>query len=151
MKFHIKDRIPSPHTPDSFEIVIDTYHGDMDGYATVVAGPFPGNNRKSREAMTSLLETLQRMKDAYPNGRGGGSEYGYENVEGFNAWFGEGESKDGEELPDPHSELADAFEFFLEWPTEPYEGNDNSVWKFSIFYYDENLAQYAVDFTLSEV
>jgi hypothetical protein len=81
----IKDPSPIEETPkDSYVVEIQSMQGDGDGYRDFTVGPF---KRGQDEApLQSLLETLKRMEEKFPNGRTGNGTY--RDVLGFQQWFG---------------------------------------------------------------
>jgi hypothetical protein len=157
MIIRVGDPVPDTHVPHSFEVEVTAMFGDGDGYETVVVGPFPADHPKAGAAITSLVETLQRMEVAYPNGRGGG-DYDvdtYNHVEGYEAWFG-GFRSDTEEayLAETRSQFSyeeflkhdflEEFSVYPDWPRDPYAYNQGSFESFAVFYYDTNRVKYTV-------
>lgn len=95
MKISVGAPEGTPEPPKNVYMVEFTgMHGDADHYSKHAVGPFvPG---KDNTALESLLTLLHAMVEKYPNGRGGGEEYGFESVPGFLGWFNEGDLWDEE-------------------------------------------------------
>lgn len=92
--------------------------------------------------MEELVKTLDGMKTAYPDGRGGYDTYNH--VEGFSRWFG------GEILDDFREEYEkmEEWEQRLHWNDWPYDsdgyGIQSSFDSYKVFYYDEYGNKYEV-------
>lgn len=86
--FTITNPVPSTyHQPETFEVEIKFMHGDGDAETFSTVKPF---TKDETEALSSLIETLNRIASAYPQGRGGDwKKFGFHNIEGFYSWFGE--------------------------------------------------------------
>jgi hypothetical protein len=150
MDLTIGELIPKAQTPNSFEVEILTYWGDADGYKTFVMGPFIKD--QDEDALQGLLETLHRMDNAYPDGRGGYDEY--DGVEGFAGWFvrefdPENDSDSDADAIGRKWKENQAGKAHIYWPVDPYADMQNSYDKHKIFYYDENQNQYAVSASLT--
>jgi len=79
--------VPVEHIPNTFEVEIEVMHGDADMFDTFTVRSF---YKDEDLALSSLVETLDRMIAKYPHGRGGSwPQYGYQDVEGFYSWFGD--------------------------------------------------------------
>lgn len=158
MKLVIKELIPSTKTPDSYEVVITTMSGDADGYEKIILGPFIKD--KDEPSIKLLLKTLRELKSSYPQGRGGGPEYGYDNIKNFLLWFG-GYDEYGdrvtqmteEEFTNTKATMSySKYETFIkrfsaEWPndvTTDYQ-SENSYSSHEFFYYDENQNKFRVE------
>lgn len=84
MKLTIGHPVIPPSLHDSYFLTITTYDGDADG-----AGAFRvlGFRPQDEHLLEHLLTTLQKVKDAYPSGRGGDDHLATE-VPAFDHWFG---------------------------------------------------------------
>lgn len=65
---------------------IDWMYGDADGDITRTIGPFDDTEARERRLLLEFLNILEGMLDLYPDGKGGWD--GYENVPGYETWFG---------------------------------------------------------------
>ena len=129
MSVIIGEAVPSPHTPSTFEIEITIYHGDGDHYATFVLGPL-ANTSENKEKIEKIVTVLNRIEPFYPNGRGGDYEkYGYQNVPGYDDFFGQGA------------------EYQDEWPFDEYGELQGTLDKYEVFYYSVDKTKYAVAVT----
>ena len=89
---------------DQYELYINTYSGDMDNF----------NNLKgcvSREEIIRILTIIDRMKKAYPHGRGGMDSYSH--VKGFTE-----------------------FDEQYEWPHDGHYFTPDTPYWCDVFYYD---------------
>lgn len=139
MKFVISDKVPSPHSPASFEVVVHQMHGDTDGYTSLTVGPF---FEDEMDILQDLIETLDRMKARYPHGRGGNDDY-YD-VEGFTRWFDPDDATD-----EDYARVAKVAErvvgFGIYWGSDiTYEEGQPSMDRYVISYFDSELVEYAV-------
>lgn len=146
MRFIIGAPIANSHTPESYEVEVKVMFGDGDGYDTFIVGPFLKD--KDEELLQHLIETLERMEQAYPHGRGGGDEYNH--VEGFAAWFEE--DYDEEEATEDGDTLAETINAFYarnkNYPNWPHDvtymetsASYNDSW---VVYYDESKTAHKV-------
>lgn len=137
VKFEIGEEVKTSYSL-CYVVEIETMYGDADGYGQIVIGGFKPAQDEAH--MVDLLDTLDRMGGAYPNGRGGGDDYNH--VEGFERWFSiENIPKDEyEKLPETIKSLS------TDWEYSPdgygfqasYEGYD-------IFFYDISGKKFKVD------
>lgn len=151
MQFNVTTPVEPPE-PESYVVEINTYRGDADGDSQLLMGPFKAG--KDDESLQSLLETLRRIKERFPHGRGGSSEFSYEsNVLGFAQWFGVNPSSTVEELQECYPQLVEKFgletnlavsalvkDFYSEeWPyQEGYPDMiEESLDNYKVFYYNE--------------
>lgn len=138
---------------DSYTVAIELMRGDGDGYTTITMGPFKRNEHEA--SLYCLLETLQRMKARYPNGRRGGNTDAYDGVLGFVQWFGEVGSVEDLKKWHPqlltsysekeHQEIIDAIEvgeFYGEWYS--HDDTQDSLTAYEVYYYDDDSSKYAV-------
>lgn len=161
MRFLIEEPVPSKHKPMTYEVEIRVMHGDADGYNTFTIGPFIYG--VDEDALTSLVETLDRIAAAYPSGRGGNWEkYGFQHIEGFYSWFHDSYARNEKEYLDnivkwtkttvpydvfaKHHTLAvppggETPEWgYPEWPhdvTMGDEGLEADLDEYSVYFYDE--------------
>lgn len=165
MKLTVLDAIPRNANPrDAFVVHIRVMHGDADGYDTFQVGPFDASTDK--EALKSLLRTLKAMDDRYPRGRGGGDEYSYNYVPGFEGWFGTSYANTKEEYEKncwakvPYADFAPQRAYaeqvysklknYSDWPSDISMGggfdlhNEASLDKFSVVYYSDEGVQHNV-------
>lgn len=64
-----------------FEVTVSTYVGDADSYEDAVY------QVDSAEKVSDIAECMDLMKDFYPNGRGGGTEYSYNKMPEWNGKY----------------------------------------------------------------
>lgn len=132
MKFMVGDEVVSTRVPDTFVVEIKVMHGDADGYNTFEVGPFLAGVENL--ALTSLVETLDRMSVAFPNGRGASDSYN--SVEGFDTWFGWEETDNS---------IVDSMllPYVGGWPHDvTYEECEASLDDFQVVYYDNTLVKW---------
>lgn len=158
MEFEIGDYVAPLHKADTFEVEINTYSGDADAYHQLVVRSFIRG--QDEDALESLIGTLQRMKEKYPYGRGGDwDRYNYQDVEGFNSWFGESyATSEAEYLTNyshsslpyevfaPHRELSRRIGEYFEWPWDVVvqDGLESTPRSWKVFYYSDDLKQFEV-------
>lgn len=118
--------------PESYEVSIRVMHGDADYYETVTTGPFFTHELEDLEY---LLQTLLRMQQAYPDGRG--ADDGYEEVEGYLDWFELGSVR-----TEPYLERKDI------WIPSDVNGTVGTPVAVSIVYYDMDHIPFNVSYTL---
>ena len=140
------------HTPNSYEVIIKTMIGDADGYLDVKVGPFIKGEDEA--AITYLIETLDRLDKAFPDGRWGGTDY--DNVEGFIPWFNSGNYTEVQyadycrKSPLTYEQHLEAVKLVgkrsVYWPSDPQQdnGDPTSYESFKIFYYDEHTVKHSV-------
>lgn len=170
MEFLIDDLAPREHTPLTYEVEIEAMHGDADLFQTFTVGPFLRGVEEA--ALTSFIETLDRMEAAYTHGRGGNwEEYGFQHVEGFESWFGEPYARDEAEYLEAYSYSNVPYETFakhralaepigkrqrhgyVEWPRDVTlgdEGLEADMRKYQVFFYDEFRVKYKVKVVKSD-
>lgn len=136
MEFII-ERKEEKKSRDYFEVEIKTIIGDANGSDFLSIGRFFNDNEYTKGVMVDLVETLDRMKEKFPNGKGGNDSYG--NVEGFQRWF-RGIADEVYENTDPS--VQDFYEEY-DWPCDIY-GNHNLLHSYSISYYDDNGKKHKV-------
>lgn len=145
MEFEVGAPVEEQTPLSAFVVNIKVMHGDADGYNTFQMGPF---YQKDKEALASLIGTLQRMES---KGRWGDGDNYYRNIEGFEAWFGTGTGDTLEEYRDacdsdlpyeqfePHRRLSGSVEkpYYDGWPWDvTYEEYPASLDGWNIVYYD---------------
>lgn len=145
LKIEYGDPIKVVEPPkNAFEVEINVYYGDADGFSSFVVGPF--TPVVDNWALESLLRTLKAMYEEYAViGRGGGSEYSYSHVPGFDHWFG-GDSKVGDERSVEFR--ASALVGHPSWPADPFM---EEAWgdlhaqatydNHTVYYYDDQGAK----------
>jgi len=85
MNLTIGEPVPATALANRYSVEIEVMSGDGDDYDKfTVSGFQPGVDE---ELLENLLGLLDRLRDFYPQGRGGGEEYSYTKVPGFEAWF----------------------------------------------------------------
>lgn len=85
MKLTIGDPVPATALANRYSVEIEVMSGDGDDYEKFsVVGFQPGVDE---ELLNNLLKLLDRLREFYPHGRGGGEEYSYTKVPGFEPWF----------------------------------------------------------------
>ena len=82
MKFKYKRKVFTQVT-EVYEVKINVMHGDADYYEDITVGLFYKD--EDEDLLEDLIETLDRMLVAFPNGMSGGSSY--LNTYGFDFWF----------------------------------------------------------------
>lgn len=156
MKLIITSPVPVV-PPNSYTVEITTYRGDSDGDSHLIMGPFKRDEEEA--SLQCLLETLQRTKEQFPNGRLGNEEYSYtRTVLGFLQWFGASTCSTLEEMQENYPEELEIFgidsslaitslvkEFYADnWPFQ--EGCiEETLSKYEVFYYDEGSVKHNVE------
>ena len=85
MNLTIGDPVPATALANRYSVEIEVMSGDGDDYSHfTVFGFQPGVDE---DILENLLRLLDRLREFYPHGRGGGEEYSYTRVPGFEAWF----------------------------------------------------------------
>ena len=135
MRFEIARNPLEPKHKDCFAFEVEVMYGDADGYGLVEISGFKRDCEKSKAHMESLVETLEAMRAAYPNGRGGCDTYNH--LKGFQKWFSGEIPDDFEEEYESLLEWEQKF-YWNDWPRDPSgDGIQSSFEDYSIFYYDE--------------
>lgn len=126
-----------------FEIRHDWMFGDADGDGSeTIFLP------KSKEAeLPEFLSLLEKLKLAYPNGKGGYDGYGW--VPGI--W----KYSDSDFIPDTITEeeaeeAKEASGIYLETPHGGFDGEEPSFQSYTIFYWDENGVQHHVEVAFTQ-
>jgi hypothetical protein len=86
MEFTITEQIKKKQIPSGYYVNIISMFGDGDEYHTFTIGAF-NTSDNTINLLPNLINTLKRMKELYPNGKGGCETY--DSVEGFTFWFNE--------------------------------------------------------------
>ena len=136
---------------DSYTVEIQSMQGDADGYTNFKLGPFKrGENDLN---LQSLLETLNRMEKHR-------SKRDYEDVLGFQQWFGEVGSleslqeyypellsKYGEETHLALIQLSKGMHYEEEWPRDAMSGYElpERLTKYEVFYFSPEGTKYIVE------
>lgn len=125
---------------DCYVVECEAMYGDADGYDTLTFGGF---YRHQVEILKDLVVVCERMKNAYPNGKGGKDYYDESTVEGYNRWFNQDNlsQEEYDALPEKQKWMAD---YWLNDPT----GFDDTEAKFedyNIYYYDADGVKYNVE------
>lgn len=87
MKLTIGEPTLSQELLDSYFLTISTYDGDADGSGAFRVVGFKREREDHLQLLEHLLTTLQKVKEAYPSGRGG-EDFLSTEVPLFEAWFG---------------------------------------------------------------
>jgi len=86
MNLTIGDPVPATALANRYSVEIEVMSGDGDDYEKfTVFGFQPGVDEG---LLSNLLGLLDSLREFYPHGRGGGEEYSYTKVPGFEPWFG---------------------------------------------------------------
>ena len=111
---------------DVFILTCVAMFGDADGYETVKVGQFT-NTDAGKEGLEEAIRCCDRMEKKYPYGKGG--EDSYDDVEGFNKWFLDGDN----------------------WPSDPYTDYQivASFDSYKVTYFDPEGIEHPVKITLS--
>jgi hypothetical protein len=156
MKLVVQNPVPVAETPkDSYVVEIQSMQGDGDGYRDFTVGPF--KKGQDEASLQSLLETLKRMDERFPNGRTGDGTY--RDVLGFQQWFGTdivSIEHFQEFYPQlltehgiaVHEELIQLAEHhFSEWHGDAMTDykRDEKLSKYEVFYYDGAGMKHTVD------
>lgn len=86
MKLTIGEPTLSQELLDSYFLTISTYDGDADGSGVFRVVGFKREREEHLQLLEHLLTTLQKVKEAYPSGRGG-EDFLSTEVPLFEAWF----------------------------------------------------------------
>lgn len=154
MKLVITTPIAIPDTPkDSYMVQITSMRGDGDQYLDFSVGPFKHGADEAN--LQSLLETLARAAERYPDGMFGGDTFS--DVLGFNQWFGRFNRLDKLDKQNPalkqyseeeHQTIINLSEGYRdEWPSDDY-GHPFAIEDYIVVYFDETGAKFGVDFSL---
>lgn len=142
MKFAIGDLTPEKHAPNSYELEIRAMSGDADAYHKFTVGPFLKD--EDEPALQHLIETLTRMKEEYPNGRGG-YDSEYDHIEGFYNWFDEDAAEKSNTLV---QDFLRKRKINLYWPYDATDEESSASYdSHEVFYYDDNRKQHSVTVT----
>lgn len=87
MRIIVGNPVPAKHLPDSYSVELSLRGGDDDYSQNVSIGGF--HLEQDMELFENLIELLSRIEKAFPHGRGGGPEFGYDRIQGFEPWFNE--------------------------------------------------------------
>lgn len=140
MKIQIGEKLKTPI--NAYVVEIETMYGDADGFGRIAVGGFKKDEEE--EYLKDLLETCERMDEAYPRGRGGYDNY--DHVEGFNKWFNIDDTTDEEYNAMSQREK----ELSAYWEYNPQcDGGHASFYGYKVFYYDENGVKYEVSVKLN--
>lgn len=142
MEFKIHKKHNPSKYKDCFVFKIETMIGDADGYDSIVLEGFKKDCEESKKMMVDLVNTLNGMLKAYPNGRCGGDDY--DHVDGFNRWFAEDLLDELEEWYESLSNFEKSIYDQAQWPYNPYGDSQQSIESYKIFYYDEFGNEYDV-------
>lgn len=159
MKFQITTPASAPAVdPDAYVVEVETMRGDGDGFETIKVGPFYRGQHE--ENLQSLLETLERMNEAFP--RGVAVRGSYRDVLGFEQWFGEAWDMAtveeffpkllelyGREVQEKLVELAEPVVEDMSWPYE--EGRANRLTGFHVYYYNADGEKFNVEYSSEDV
>lgn len=153
---------------DCYSVQINVMHGDGDHYEFLTVDGFRRDIAEDIDLLESLLTTLTKMYEAFPNGRGGSDEYNYRHVTpDFDAWFSaediaaqdygytvqllSREEKDAQlalaKRVDAHYGRTE----YVDWPLDVTMGDfgtDADIVGFKVLYRDEEGERYHVDVKL---
>lgn len=171
MRFEIKEPLVN-NLRDCFAVNINVYSGDADGYDAFRVLGFKRN--QDEDLLESILNVIQKVKAAYPNGRGG-DDHLKDKVPGFSIWFDEYRFDDEEEeyyFPKDKSEeryleilssrviefKERSFDLYTKsfvdskkgyWPGDVslvnYSSSEASYSSHSVTYFDENGVEHKVE------
>lgn len=122
MEIIIKDKIIPPIHKNEYKIEIVFMSGDADGFETKTV--FVNENHLD---LKRFIEFVYRCKNFY-FGRGGGGQDEYYGVHDFVYFSDEATVKD----------------IYLEWPYDPMGDCQQTLYKISITYFDENGDEFNV-------
>lgn len=118
-----------------FKVQVNFMFGDADGSATEEV--LIDDNK--RDELERFIKCLIMCNAAFPNGRGGGSEYDYDNVPDYDRYF-------SEDWDDEETEP----EIYCEHPNEPDGYGYQSTFRgFSITHFDESGVEREVTYSIS--
>ena len=158
MHLDIIDLAKEQIVADSYEVVVETYMGDADGWENIVIGPFkPGVDD---DVLEYLLVSLEEIAEYWNDPEDMG------NAEGFQAWFVEFHVEHDEawfrrrnpNYEHSYVELLEKIELVrafmngkqLLWPKDPISGDDqrnNSYEGYNVYYYDADKSKFEVAVT----
>lgn len=123
-----------------FKFHFDIMYGDADFYEKLDLF-LPTEDDDIAADFVNFVHT--QLSVAYPNGRGGGEEYNYENsphCPDWNKWFGEGDyTKEGTYIPGSAGIFTDT------WPSNwDYGGGEGSFDGLTVTMFDEDGQEFSV-------
>jgi hypothetical protein len=138
MKFEVTTPVASGKVAERFYVEVKVMFGDADGFETFDVGPF-SRSPEDQAGLTDLVETLRRVEQTefWDND-------GYDQVEGFRAWFDE----DYEPVAgDTHWLLRNNVDVptVIYWPTEEYTGYQGQFQSFKVVWYSIGGQKYGVE------
>ncbi|MEB9469509.1 hypothetical protein P4J10_23230 [Bacillus cereus] len=138
MELTIKEKVINISYLNAYVVECEAMYGDADGWGEVEVGGF--TRGKDEHLLKEFLEFCERMKNAYPNGRGGYDDYGH--VEGYDKWFYADNltTEEFERLPKKVQELS------TYWLNDPQgDGMEATFKDYEVFYYDESGIKHNVE------
>lgn len=135
MKIDIKDKALKDEYINAYVVECEAMYGDADGEGILEVGGFAKG--KDEIYLEDFLGFCERMKVAYPHGRGGYDDYNH--IEGFDKWF------DADNLADEdYHALPEKVKFLSTyWLNDPQgDGMQASFEGYKVFYYDEQGIKY---------
>lgn len=130
MKIEIENAINIKYK-NMYVVECEAMYGDADGYGSLEVGGFIKGQDEAH--LEDFLLFCERMKNAYPRGRGGYDDYNH--IEGFDKWFDADNLSDEEyqSLPERVKILS------TYWLNDPQgDGMQASFKGYKVFYYNEN-------------
>lgn len=172
MRLAVKDPVEPVAIPDSYSVEIELMGGDADYYTSLELKGF--ERGRDEELLEDLLRLLERLKASYPYGRGGGDEFSYRLLKGFEPWFLEDDDEEywrfepsSEEEAQELRELSARVRELTERTTEKLPGSSSDPYwphdatdlgfdghgecgyrSHEVFYYDGNLVKHLVEVEL---
>lgn len=126
-------------TPTNCYIVeCKAMYGDADGYGQLDYGEFKFG--RDEDILVEFIEFCERMKNAYPHGRGGYDDY--DHIEGFYKWFNQ-DDMDNDEWETMDERIKKFCNFY--WLRDPQgDGMQASFKGYKVFHYDVTGAKFNV-------
>ncbi len=137
MQLTIKKEIIIEVPVNKYKVNINFMFGDADGDTSEEILI----DDKSTDELERLIKCLIMCNAAFPNGRGGGSEYDYDNVPDYDRYFKEDYDYDDKEQ--------DEHEIYCEHPNDPGSDYQSTFRGFSITHFDENGIEREVEYSIS--
>lgn len=100
--------------------------GDADGYEYALVYVDEDDTK-----LIPFIEFLNRCKDAYPHGRGGGGRDEYDHIEGFNDFVEGGENVEES--------------IYFCWPYDTYGDCQTTLWSYELTYFDHDGIEHVVE------
>lgn len=133
MKIKIGKKVKPEIHKKVYKFVIEFMEGDADGedfQDVFVPEDYP--------QMERWLTFLDNCKKAYPHGRGGDDDYNSEIVPDY--WYFV-ESYEDDVTEEQELEI-EKRKFYIDWPSDPHYGIQDSFQDYVVTYFDENGIEY---------